>query len=881
MHVLRYLRHSFRSFTRTPGVSAVLLLTIALGVGTNASLVGFARGSITRELPLPHLQSIVSVFARDGDRFGPVSYDTYESLKAQQRVFAALGAIRQVQSAVVVDGRSAMASVASATPEAADIFQVPLEKGIVVTHRWWQKELDSKESDGTVQLRTDDGEWPATGVAPEWLEALYAGSAVDLWAPMDEASLGAGDRRSRTFWVVGRLRPSVSVDTAEAVLNARRSGADLVAVLPYTGMTPDVARGLRRIRTLLSAAAGLVFFIACVNVATFLLSRAFARSHETSVRVALGAGRRTLLGQLLADSVLLSLTGAALGMLAASWSTRLVAASLFDADAERLVFAPDRAGIAAVSIACAAITTVCGLLPILQVRDDRPAAVLRREGAGPSKRLRRLRSGLVAVQMTCCCVLVIFTAHLLAGFHTALETRAGRRLHDGILATVQASSYFERPDLGLEYFRAVEDTARSLPESSAFAWSGSPPGSRPGWQPVRIESPDVPLRDAAMQAAALTPQSLETIDLTPVEGRLFGARDSADSCNAVVVNEQAATLFDGDPVGRLIVDPDGRRVEVIGIVAARNRETTRPTVFYYPQQLEPPVSTAGAFRIPASRPVTRGVLEANVVSRGYFDTMGLSIIAGKFFDTSPRGCREAVINQEAADLYFGGNAVGGAILDSAGRRTMIVGVVRSSVLRASQRGPEAAIYLPMAQNFLARMTLTFNAHDTQEDTLRLLRHRLDAVAGGVPGKTVITTLEAHLTKTALAPERIAVVLVFASAATALALGVLGLYGAMLDTTRQRRREFAVRAALGASAWRVMRHVVAEGVRLALAGTIAGMVAALLVGRWLVSIAPDAGPVTSAVWLTAPLVLLGAVAVASALPAREALRVNVLTIMREE
>jgi ABC-type antimicrobial peptide transport system permease subunit len=104
---------------------------------------------------------------------------------------------------------------------------------------------------------------------------------------------------------------------------------------------------------------------------------------------------------------------------------------------------------------------------------------------------------------------------------------------------------------------------------------------------------------------------------------------------------------------------------------------------------------------------------------------------------------------------------------------------------------------------------------------------------------------------------------------------------MRDTTRQRRREFAVRAALGASAPRVIRLVVAEGVRLALAGTIAGMLASLLVARWLVRIAPVAGPVTTAVWLSAPLVLLGAVAVASALPARHALRVNLLTIMREE
>jgi hypothetical protein len=880
MHVLRDLRHSVRSFARTPVVTAILLITIALGVGSNAAVTAFTRGSIARDLRIPGIRSTVSLFSRDGDRFGPVSYDTYAASRAAN-VFESVGAARQARTAILEDGREAVVSAVAVTPDIANLLQLPLAKGVAISHRWWKGELNAKDID-RLRLNIDGTERPVAAVAPEWLEGLYSGIAADIWMPLDESALASIDRGSRNLWAFGRLKPGTSADDAEGLLNASRNGADLVAVLPYTGMTPDVAAGLRRIRALLSTAAGLVFFIACVNVATFLLSRASTRSHETSVRVALGASRGTLLRQLLADSVLLSLAGAALGLLAAWWTTRLVAASLFDADAERLVFAPNLAGIAAVSFACAAITAICGLLPILQVRDDRPAAVLRRESAGPSGHIRRLRSGLVAAQMTCCCVLVMFTAYLLSGFRTALETRAGRRLHDGILATVQASSNFERPHLGLDYFRAVEETARSLPGSSAFAWSGAPPGSRPGWQPVTIEPSQLPLRDVMLHAAALTPQALGSIDLTPVAGRLFGARDSADSCKVAVINEQAAALFDGSAVGRSLVDPDGRRLEVIGIVAARDRErNTPPTVFYYPQQLAPPVNTDGAFRIPMPHAPMRGVLEANVVSRGYFDTIGLSIADGGLFGDSPRGCREAVINQEAADLYFGGKAVGGAVLDGAGRRSTIVGVVRSSLLRASQHRPEAAIYFPMTQDFLPRMTVTFSARDTGEATLKLLRRRLDAVAGGLPEKTVVTTLEAHLTKTALAPERIAVVLVSASAATALTLGVLGLYGAILDTTRLRRREFAMRAALGASAPRVIRLVVAEGVRLALAGTIAGMLASLLVARWLVRIAPVGGPVTTAVWLSAPLVLLGAVAVASALPARHALRVNLLTIMREE
>ena len=109
------------------------------------------------------------------------------------------------------------------------------------------------------------------------------------------------------------------------------------------------------------------------------------------------------------------------------------------------------------------------------------------------------------------------------------------------------------------------------------------------------------------------------------------------------------------------------------------------------------------------------MLDANVVSASYFAAMGLSLIAGRVFpdDPAPGGCRVGVINQEAAELYFGGNAVGGAVIDSAGRRTEIVGVVHSALLRTSQRRAEPAIYFPMAQDFLPRMTLILGARETQ------------------------------------------------------------------------------------------------------------------------------------------------------------------------
>jgi hypothetical protein len=238
-----------------------------------------------------------------------------------------------------------------------------------------------------------------------------------------------------------------------------------------------------------------------------------------------------------------------------------------------------------------------------------------------------------------------------------------------------------------------------------------------------------------------------------------------------------------------------------------------------------------------------------------------------------------VVNQEAAELYFNGNAVGGAIIDGAGHRTEIIGVVRSALLGTSQRYPEPTLYLPMGQDYQARMTLMLEATTTEERLMTSLRQALEAVPGGFRRPEVFT-LDEYLTRTALAPQRIATLLVSASALIGVVLGGLGVYSALADSARRRRREIALRLALGAQRWRVVRQVLGEGVRLAAAGTMAGAIGALLAARGLTQISPGADSATAWVWLAAPVVLLGAVLAASLLPARRAMAVDPLTIMRE-
>jgi putative ABC transport system permease protein len=867
-------------------VALALLFTIALGIGANVSIRGFAQGLTKPNSARTSVDRVVSVFGREAHReAGPLSYPEYQSLKSRHDLFEWIGAARISPCAIAWAGQSEIVSVAALTPNLTSLLNLSLDGGVVISHRIWQTEFGANADVRGVRVRIGDVNARVTGVAPDWLEGLYRDRAVDLWMPSPEEALQEADRSSRNFWVLGRLRRDVSTGQAQGAVRPIRAGSGELRVLPYTGLTPEMAGGLSRVGTLLGLAGGAVFFIACANVACFLLGRNFARSHETSLRVALGAGRRQLAGELLSDSVVVSVTGGVAGMLLAEWTSRVIPALLFEQDAERLVFAPDLFSIVAASAACIGITIVCGLLPAMVIPHDRPAAVLRSESAGPSQAIRRLRAGLVVAQMASCCVLVISTAALVEGLRTALQTTAGHRLGHPILATVQV-----HPDAGVDtgYFQNVARAAQSIASVSGMVWTARLPGSQPAWQSFHIEPRQLPVREVALDLAWLTADSLPLFILPPRAGRMFGFADQA--CRVAIVNEEAADeLFDGYTVGRNVQDFSGLPVEIIGVVAMRKAvlaaKGSRPTIYYnhVNQTGPPPRGIARArFRAPIVSELAEAELDTNVVSPGYFDAMGFSPVAGeRLYNPMPGACRIAVINQEAADLYFGGKAVGAAVIDELGRRTGIVGVVHAAPLGPFQRRVDPAIYFPMSQDAPPTMTLIVGAREVNGPVLTDLRRRIESVPGRGPAPPVVKTLGTHLARTALAPLRIATAILGASATTALALSVLGLFGALSDAARQRRRELAVRIALGAQRWRVICQVLGEGGRLACAGTLAGMFGSLLLSRLLAPITLASHLPALWVWLAAPLVLTGAVAVASVLPARRALMVNPLTIMRDD
>jgi ABC-type antimicrobial peptide transport system permease subunit len=882
------IRNSLTAFVRAPALSLALLFTIALGVGSNASVYGFVQGLVHPDSSLSGTDGIVSILWQDqSGESGPLSRREYRLLKNDPETFDWIDAARITPGDITIGDHTEIAMVADVTPNLATALNLPLRGGVIISHHMWQSELGSRANILGDRIRVNNLDLPITGVAPSQLGGLYGDQTVDLWMPsQDENPQNVNlivDSGARDLWVLARIRRPASISQAEAVVRQKFGNSGEVNLVPFTGAAPRMVLRLSRIGTLLNFAAGAVFFVASINVASFLFGRALKRSHETSLRIALGATRAQLLGELLSDSIVISVAGGALGALLAVCTARALPALLFEEDAERLVFVPHVLPIVTASMLCVCITVICGMMPVFATVTDRPWIILGRESGLPSRRTERIRTGLVLAQITSCYVLVICAVFLFEGLQSALETSAGHHLGHSILVTVQEK--LMQPAVDINYFNEVERKAKSVTDLPPLAWAARLPGNQPIWRSFRIQPSTSPLRDLNMDMVWPAADSLKLLDNRLIAGRTFGIIDPTR--RVVVVDEDAAAeLFGRETVGMKIEDPSGLPVEIIGVVKRSSTEISnqrRATVYYYTDHSETPHPIKGAhFRAPVVSPLTRAELSVNVVSPSYFNALDLSLVDGRQFTEHQNlgQTRVGVINQEAADLYFSGKPLAAGMIDDQGVRTEIIGVVRSRALGTFQQHAEPTIYFPMQQDCAQRMTLILEGSKANTRTLANLRLKIESVPGRDLAPVVIETLDAHLARTALAALRIATLLSSALAFLALVLSVLGLFSAQSDAERQRRRELALRIALGSQRWRIFFKVITDAVQIALAGTATGTLVSLVFLRVLASESAIFSSPAVWVWLMVALLPTATVLIASMLPALRASLVDPLTIMRD-
>ena len=445
------IRFATRQLTRNPAFSAIVVLTFALGLGASTLIFSVINGVLLEPLPYRDPDGIVQVFqvGANGANRTPPSDPNFADLKEQTRSFSALAQFVSLTDSVAGGSEPARISIAYAARDFFDILGVQpafgrlfvpeeLREGAapaaLISHRYWQRYLGGTEGLASRPLKIGERTFTIVGVLPQGFDFP---NGADLWAPRETIPISP-QRAAHNWLALGRLAPGVSLTQAQedASVVARRLkaeyGDDTWMVDAVVVPLQDVLVGnLREALYVLGAAVLLLFLVACTNVVSMLLARAVSREQELTVRVALGAGRMRLVGQFLAEAIVLCGAGGAIGLLLAWWGLAVLG-TLYAGTLPRV----DSVHIDWLTVAFAAVLSLAaaGALSLLLARHaTRADAMLNINQRGLAGRRRSFaREGLVAAQVAMALVLLVGAVLFGRSFQSLVNVDPGFRT-DGLM----------------------------------------------------------------------------------------------------------------------------------------------------------------------------------------------------------------------------------------------------------------------------------------------------------------------------------------------------------------------------------------------------------------------------------------------------------------
>ncbi len=594
------LKYGARLLLRTPVVSLIAIVTLALGIGANTAIFSVVHAVVMRPLPYPEADRLVQVytgFVREHfDKFW-FSGPEFLELQAQSRSYKSVGAY-QLAGAPVIGGEVPVRAVtAYCSPSLLPTIGVePMlgrtftadedikdhPQGVVLSYGLWQRVFGGDAHIVGKTIRVDSDWTHVVGVMPQGF--AFPGEGTELWVPagmqMDEK------RRAAHNWsVIGRLADGVTPAQATAELTSLEAGFagkhmhsinqndHPMTLRPLMG---EIVGTLRSPLLVLQGAVFLVLLIACANISGLLLARAEARSREIAIRMALGAGRGRLARQLLTESVIVGVLGGALGLLLAAWGLDLML-GLAPSNAPRMAEVRIDGAVLAFTIVASLVTSVVfGLAPVFHVGG--PGFQLALSGAGTRATgglsRQRFRRALVIGEMALAVVLVVGSGLMIKSFARVLDVDPGFRPHGLLTFEIElpAKEYPDN-DKALQLWTTLEERLGALPGvRGATVLVGLPPNRRLNandfWFQGKTQTKDGPAWNVDF-FQTVGDDTFKTLGMTMAEGRPLDARDNGDGALAVVVNEQfARRFFPGEPVLGKHVGPDsaGPWFTVVGVV---------------------------------------------------------------------------------------------------------------------------------------------------------------------------------------------------------------------------------------------------------------------------------------------------------------------------
>ncbi len=815
--LLNDLRYGLRILVRNPGFAVAAVICLGLGIGATTAIFSVVNAVLLRPLPYVQPQRLVKIYSEFGNFPGGglrrfwVSPPEYLDLKRETKSWESLdgwvngGANLTGQSQPVratasfITGGLLKSLGVSATlgrtitPEDDD----PKANAVVdISYGLWQRVFGGRRDIVGKEVQLNGQSTVIIGVMPK--DFAFPPGEVDppeVWTALQLDPAKPGGRGSHYLYLLGRLKPNVSAQQAQA---------EMESLVKYWGATgsakqhhfspenhtivsypfqAEVVGNVRPALLMLMGAVCFVLLIACVNVANLLLARAEARQREIAVRTAIGASSWRLLRQFIAEGILLSLMGAVLGLglaFAGLYTIKLTNAGSIPRASEIGI---DSTVLLVALLVSIFTGVIFGLAPLLHLAVKNVHGLLK-DAAGSasgSAAAQSFRRGLVAFEIFGAMVLLICCGLMVRAFWKLQEVDIGVNPHGvaTMRVTLPSAVYNDNQKIESLWSRLYERVNRLPGVQSAALASGLAPARRVNANDTEIEG-FVPRKDGPMQNVdfyqSVSNGYFETMGIRLIEGRFFNASDAKGAPDVIIVNQTMARTFWGN------ASPLGRRVRpgstdpwctVVGVVAdVKNAGIDKPT--------------GTELYVPFTQPQGAGNPGMYVVLRGKSDSLDLA----------------SAVRRELSDLD----------------PSVPVSNVRSmdDVLTTAQSRPR----------FLTLLLTVFSS-------------------------------------------------------VALALALVGIYGVLSYLVARRSREFGLRMALGAPRGHVLALVLKQGAGLALAGVFFGWLAALGLTRLMSSVLYGVRATDPVTFIVMPLALASVAMLASYVPARRATKVDPMVALRYE
>jgi predicted permease len=619
--LLQDLRFGLRALWKSPGFTAVAVLTLALGIGVNTSIFTLLNALILRPLAVPEAHRVVTLFRGDSRA---CSYPDYLDYRDRNRAFSDLAADMPNETSLDAGDSSEVILVEGVSYNYANVLETkpllgrwfspgdervaPGEFLAVISYRIWRSRFAGDPNVLGKQVRMESRPYTIIGVAAQEFQGMSQPVVTDLWVPLaayarhnDFIAGVIHNRLDARIMLVGRLAPGVTEARAQAEMNVidghlqseyprPKSRSESLRTQVAGGVSdPAYRHSASQLMTLLMAVVAMVLLIACANIANLLLVRGIGRRHEMAIRLAVGAGRFRIVQQTMIESMWLALLGAALGVVAANWTNGFLEASIARAPSPITVSASlNMDGRVLAFVLCAAVLTtlVFGMVPAIQA--SRPDLVLALKGDQTAGRRHRrwlsLRNLYVIAQVTISLMLLIVSGLFIRALGNAGRIDPGFDPRPVLsMRLYVAKSEFTEPAARDLYHRAL-DRVRALPgvQNATLSYTSAFISAS---ECVAAPNPGGDVRALMAGSNIVAANYFATLGIPRLAGRDFTRADGADVPAVVIVNDVLARkYFPGqDPIGRRLRvgrgcdQGRGSDAEVIGVAKdARYAALDRP-----------------------------------------------------------------------------------------------------------------------------------------------------------------------------------------------------------------------------------------------------------------------------------------------------------------